>query len=78
VQRLTQVCERFDVPLPAAALQFPFAHPAVVSCLIGARSVAQLQQNIAWLERPIPAAYWRALRDEGLIAVNVPVPAGQA
>jgi D-threo-aldose 1-dehydrogenase len=74
VRRLTQVCERFDVPLPAAALQFPFAHPAVVSCLVGARSVAQLHQNIAWLERPIPASYWQALRDEALIAADAPVP----
>lgn len=70
VRRLTDLCERFDVPLPAAALQFPFAHPAVVSCLVGARSVAQLEQNIAWLERPIPAQYWRALSDEGLVAAN--------
>ena len=78
VRRLTHVCERFDVPLPAAALQFPFAHPAVVSCVVGARSVAQLQQNIAWLERPIPAQYWEALSEEGLIAPNAPFPKGQA
>lgn len=78
VQRLTELCGRFDVPLPAAALQFPLAHPAVVSCVIGARSVAQLQQNIAWLERPIPDRYWQALSDEGLIAANAPVPRGQA
>ena len=78
VQRLTQVSERFGVPLPAAALQFPFAHPAVVSCLVGARSVAQLQQNIAWLEQPIPAEYWQALRNEELIGAHVPVPKGQA
>lgn len=74
VQHLTDVCARFDVPLPAAALQFPFAHPAVVSCVVGARSVAQLQQNIAWLERPIPGQYWQSLLNEGLIAANVPVP----
>lgn len=77
VARLTDLCTRFDVPLPAAALQFPYAHPAVVSCVVGARSVAQLQQNIAWLEHPIPAQYWLALSDEGLIAANAPVPKGQ-
>lgn len=78
VQRLTDLCVRFDVPLPAAALQFPLAHPAVVSCVVGARSVAQLQQNIAWFERPIPGEYWDALINEGLIAANVPVPKGHA
>ncbi|RDV00994.1 aldo/keto reductase [Trinickia dinghuensis] len=78
VQRLTDLCARFDVPLPAAALQFPFAHPAVASCVVGARSVAQLQQNIAWLERPIPREYWQALSDSGLIAAHAPVPKEQA
>jgi D-threo-aldose 1-dehydrogenase len=78
VARLTALCERFDVPLPAAALQFPFAHPAVVSCVVGARSVAQLQQDITWLERAIPAQFWQSLRDEGLVAVNAPIPEGHA
>ncbi|ACC75373.1 aldo/keto reductase [Paraburkholderia phymatum] len=78
VGRLTALCERFDVPLPAAALQFPFAHRAVVSCVVGARGVAQLQQNIAWLELAIPAQFWRALSDEGLIAADAPVPEGLA
>jgi len=77
VQRLRDLCWRFDVPLPAAALQFPFAHPAVVSCVVGARSIAQLHQNLAWAERPIPTQYWQALRDEGLIAADAPVPKGQ-
>lgn len=78
VRRLAGLCARFDIPLPAAALQFPFAHRAVVSCVVGARSVAQLQQNIAWLEQPIPGEYWQALIDEGLIAANAPVPKGHA
>ncbi len=78
VRRLTDVCKRFDVALPAAALQFPFAHPAVASCLVGARSVEQLRQNIAWLEAPIPERFWQALSDEGLIAEKAPVPKGQS
>ncbi len=74
VRRLSELCERFAVPLPAAALQFPFAHPAVVSCVVGARSIAQLQQNIVWLEQRVPASFWAALSNEGLIAANAPVP----
>jgi len=74
VRRLSALCERFDVPLPAAALQFPFAHSAVVSCVVGGRSVSQLQQNIAWLERSIPRDFWIALGHEGLVSANAPVP----
>lgn len=63
VEQLSSLCQRFDVPLPAAALQFPFAHPAVISCVVGVRSVPQLQQNIAWLEQAIPPEFRVALRD---------------
>ena len=46
--------------------------------VVGARSVAQLKQNIAWFERPAPAELWDALRDEGLIAAHAPVPGAHA
>ncbi|MFC0400392.1 aldo/keto reductase [Paraburkholderia rhizosphaerae] len=78
VSRLSALCERFEVPLPAAALQFPFAHPAVVSCVVGARSASQLQQNIAWLDQSIPADFWAALRSGNLIDAQVPLPEGHA
>jgi D-threo-aldose 1-dehydrogenase len=74
VNRLSALCERFEVPLPAAALQFPFAHPAVVSCVVGARSNLQLEQNIAWLEQTIPADFWAALRRAHLVGAQVPLP----
>lgn len=75
VQALALACEEFNVPLQAAALQFPLAHPAVVSCVTGTRTAAQLQQNVAWLEQPIPTALWHTLRDRGLLHPAAPVPA---
>ncbi|WP_175797679.1 aldo/keto reductase [Burkholderia ambifaria] len=74
VTRLAKVCAGFGVPLAAAALQFPLAHPAVVSCVVGARSIEQLQKNIAWLETPLPPELWTALQRDGLIAAAAPVP----
>ncbi|MBP0592617.1 aldo/keto reductase [Paraburkholderia sp. LEh10] len=74
VARLAAVCARFDVPLAAAALQFPLAHPAVVSCVVGARSIDQLNKNIEWLETPIPDQLWQALQRDGLLAESAPVP----
>ncbi|XUW92333.1 aldo/keto reductase [Burkholderia sp. M6-3] len=74
VARLADACAKFEVPLAAAALQFPLAHPAVVSCVVGARSIEQLQKNIAWLETPVPPELWQALQHEGLIAGSAPVP----
>jgi D-threo-aldose 1-dehydrogenase len=66
------VCQRYGVPLSAAALQFPYRHPAVTSVLIGARSPAEVDAALAACEHPIPAQLWTALRDEGLLARHVP------
>lgn len=74
VARLEAVCRKHDVPLAAAALQFPRAHPAVATVLTGARSADELRENVASFERPIPAALWTALHDEGLLDPRAPVP----
>lgn len=76
VRELEAVCREFEVPLPAAALQFPLAHPAVVSCMAGAHDAAQLRQNIAWLQQPLPEALWLALRERGLVDERAPLPIG--
>lgn len=70
------VCDRFDIPLAAAAIQFPLAHPQVASLLIGARSVDELDMDFELLSTPIPGKFWEALRAAGLIADDVPVPEG--
>jgi len=74
VARLEAVCRRFDVPLPAAALQFPLAHPAVAAVIPGARSAAEARANLEHLARPIPVDLYRALKTEGLLAPDAPTP----
>lgn len=76
VAALRAVAARFAVPVAAAALQFPLAHPAVVSVVAGAQSPEQLRANVADFERPIPAEFWSALAREGLLDPAAPVPAG--
>lgn len=51
----TGICAAYDVPLRAAAVQFPLRHPAVVSVAVGARSGAQVRDNVAMLTSPSPA-----------------------
>ena len=57
----TAFCAGARADLPAAALQFPLRNPAVASVVAGARSAAELRQQAAWLDQPIPEALWRAL-----------------
>lgn len=74
VEAIGAVCREAGVPVQAAALQFPMAHPAVVSCIPGAQSPAQLRQNAAWFAQPIPPGLWAALAGSGLIDPRAPVP----
>lgn len=71
---LASICARHDVPLAAAALQFPLAHPAVACVIPGARSAAEATANIAHLARPIPAELWADMKTSGLIRADAPVP----
>ena len=74
VRRIEAVCRDHGVPLPAAALQFVVAHPAIPSFIAGTRTVAQLDQNLAWFEHPIPAAFWADLKAKGLLREDAPTP----
>jgi D-threo-aldose 1-dehydrogenase len=72
--RLEAVCRRHGVPLTAAALQFPLAHPAVATVVAGARSRAEVEANVRLLRLPIPPGFWQELKDEGLLPAAAPVP----
>jgi D-threo-aldose 1-dehydrogenase len=74
VERLEKVCRAHGVALADAALQFPLGHPAVSSIVLGAVTPEEVQRNLASLSVTIPAALWRDLKGEGLLARDVPVP----
>ena len=76
-RRLKKVCARHDVPLKAAAIQFPLGHPAVAAVLIGCRSAAEVDENVRMFRCEIPAGLWDDLRREGLIPEGVPAPAAE-
>jgi D-threo-aldose 1-dehydrogenase len=75
VRRVEEVCGRHSVPLRAAALQFPLAHPAVVSVIPGARSSAELEENYRLLSYSIPADFWAELKRRKLLPEEAPEPA---
>jgi D-threo-aldose 1-dehydrogenase len=68
------VCERYGVPIRAAALQFPLAHPAVASIVIGSESREQYAEAFDGLCLEIPPGLWQDLRATGLIDPAAPVP----
>lgn len=74
VRRIEAVCARHDVPLAAAAIQFPLAHPLVASVIPGAVSASQVQRNAELLRTPIPAELWDELKTDRLLHSAAPVP----
>jgi D-threo-aldose 1-dehydrogenase len=68
VRRLEAVCDRFGVPLRAAALQFPLRSDAISTVVTGARTASEVRDNIHMLDFEIPEAFWSLLQDEGLVS----------
>ena len=74
VRRIEVLCTRHGISLPAAALQFPLAHPAVVSVIPGGAKPSEVEANIGFLTEPIPSRFWAELKADGLIDPHSPTP----
>jgi len=78
VATIEDICQEFNVPLAAAALQFPLAHPAVVSVIPGLSSASRVQTTVEQMKVNIPSEFWLALQHAGILYPDVPVPTGIA
>ena len=57
--RIEAVCQRYAVPLAAAALQFSLRNPRIVSTIVGVSRPERLAETLALTELPIPDDLWR-------------------
>jgi D-threo-aldose 1-dehydrogenase len=73
-RQIKAVCDRYQVPLKAAALQFGLAHPAVAATIPGARSPQEVEENIQMSSYTIPADLWAELKSDGFLPEQAPVP----
>ncbi|MEQ8378988.1 aldo/keto reductase [Parvibaculum sp.] len=74
VRALGAACRAQQVPLAAAALQFPLAHPAVQNVIPGFGSKSELDEVLQWMAYAIPSGLWEELKREELIDARAPVP----
>ncbi|HEX9452363.1 MAG TPA: aldo/keto reductase [Burkholderiales bacterium] len=74
VAAIEKICASHDVPLKAAALQFPLHHSCVASVIPGTSSAAELNENLRMLRMPVPAQLWRDLKSAGLMDAQAPTP----
>jgi D-threo-aldose 1-dehydrogenase len=70
IARAKKICDFLkerEIPLIAAAVQFPMRHPAVTSIVTGPRNVSELQTYIDGFDFPIPESVWVDLENSGLV-----------
>jgi D-threo-aldose 1-dehydrogenase len=73
-RRIQAVGKDYGVSLQAAALQFPLAHPAVVSVIPGGANPTEVESNVHYIQEAVPVTFWTALRSAGLIDPKAPTP----
>jgi D-threo-aldose 1-dehydrogenase len=73
-REIADVCHVHDSTLPAAAIHFAAAHPAVASVVVGISSAAQAARDAELLETPPPAALWDELIARRLVRPDAPIP----
>lgn len=61
VGRLAAICERYGVPLAAAALQFSLRDPRVYSTIVGMSRPERIAETVALATQSIPEALWPEL-----------------
>ena len=73
-RKIETICNAHNVPLPAAAIQFPLAHPSVAAIIPGALKPEYIHANIKNYQHPIPSDLWAELKSEGLLREDAPTP----
>ncbi len=74
VANIKAIAERHAVSMKAAGLQFALANPAVAAVIPGASKPSRIAEDRSALDEVIPVAFWRELRDAGLVSREAPLP----
>jgi len=69
---IKSICDDFNIPLKAAALQFGLLHPAVAATIPGARHPREVSENVEMAGLNIPSELWKELKSERLLPEEAP------
>ena len=73
VRKIQAACERYGIPLAAAALQFSVRDPRITSTVVGMTRPERIRQTIELATYPIPEELWEELADQGGSREGLPV-----
>ena len=72
VNEIEEICRQYDVPLKAAALQFPLLHPTHFSVIPGGQSIMEMSSNLDSINFEIPVELWDSLKKANLMHPEAP------
>jgi D-threo-aldose 1-dehydrogenase len=78
VSKIEDICEQFDVPLAAAALQFPLGHSSVATVIPGMGSARRVNKTVELFHHDVPTEFWLQLKETGLLHPDAPIPVKDA
>ena len=70
---IKKFCNKYKIPVPAAAIQFCYLNSKVTSLILGMDDPKQIKQNMDYLKYPIPKDFWIDLINSNLIDERCPI-----
>ena len=72
VNKIEVVCREYEIPLKAAALQFPLLHCTHLSVIPGGQSKDEMENNYECMQYNIPKELWFDLKSKELMDPEAP------
>jgi D-threo-aldose 1-dehydrogenase len=74
VQKIKNLCRKFEIPIKTAALHFSLAHPASAAVIPGASKPERIAEDHAAMTTVVPDEFWKELREQKLVSPQAPLP----
>ncbi len=71
-EKIRDICNRYDIPLAAAALQFSMLDPRITVTIAGMSRPERVAQTVEFASIDIPAAVWEEIDALGPADTNDP------
>ena len=70
-QQWLNLCQKYDIPLPAIALKFSLINEDIDAIVVGVKHPSEVRDIINWFHMDIPMAIFHEAQMLGLLALNV-------
>jgi len=68
--KFNALCEEYKVKPAEACVQFSFLFDEITSVALNTSSPKRVKSNVSLIEAQVPASFWQAMKDQGLISAS--------